>query len=302
MWTGVEFQRLLPLGDSDFAPDALRCQPDLGLPMGRDMKKLLIASAASLALSASSAFAADMQMPLKAPPPPPPAVSWTGCYVDGGIGYGMYNQDSRSETFPGLVPIGTEVTNGGRGWLGRLGGGCDYQFGVGGLGNFVIGAFGDHDFMDLHGTFSDPSGPVTGSEKELGAWYAGGRLGYLVTPTLLTYVDGGYTQTHFDQADLFSAFLPSAFTGLDISAHTYNGWFLGGGTEYALNMPWVPIRGLFWRTEYRYASYQTANVPILVAATGASFGVAEHMLKQNQTITSGLVWRFNFGGPITTRY
>ena len=127
------------------------------------MKRLIAASIASVVLASSSAFAADMSMPLKAPLPPAP--TWTGCYLDGGVGYGMYNQDSHSETFPGLVPIGTTVTNGGRGWLGRFGGGCDYQFGVAALGNFVIGAFGDYDFMDLQGTFGDPSGPVTGSRK-----------------------------------------------------------------------------------------------------------------------------------------
>lgn len=256
------------------------------------MRKSLIAAAAVGVLTGSSALAADMGMPLKAPPPPVP--TWTGCYVDGGVGYGMYTQTSHSETFPGLVPIGAQVTNGGEGWLGRLGGGCDYQFGVGNLGNFVIGAFADYDFMNLGGTFGDPSGPVQGAEKETGAWYAGGRIGYLVTPSLLTYFDGGYTQTRFDQVGLFSSFAASTFTGLDIAAQSYQGWFLGGGTEYALNMPWIPIRGLFWRTEYRYASYAAADVPIVIAATGATFGVAEHMQKDVQTVTTSLVWRFNW--------
>jgi outer membrane immunogenic protein len=267
------------------------------------MKKLLLSSLAGLILTTGSALAADLGMPVKAPyAPPPPAVSWTGCYVDGGVGYGMYNTDSYSETSPGLVPIGAQVTNGGRGWLGRLGGGCDYQFGLGGLGNFVVGAFADYDFMDLKGTFGDPSGPVTGNEKERDAWYVGGRLGYLVTPSLLGYVDGGYTQTRFDAISFNTALAIPVPTGLALSAHTYNGWFIGGGTEYALNMSWIPIRGLFWRTEYRFAEYQTADVPIVVTATGAPFGVAEHTSPYVQTVTSGLVWRFNFGGPIATRY
>ncbi len=111
---------------------------------------------------------------------------------------------------------------------------------------------------------------------------------------MAAYVDGGYTATRFDQVNLFSAFAPPVATALSLSANTYSGWFLGGGTEYALNMSWVPIPGLFWRTEYRYASYTAADVPILITATGAPFGVAEHMLKTNQTITSGLVWRFNW--------
>jgi outer membrane immunogenic protein len=269
------------------------------------MKKLLLSSLAGLILTTGSALAADLYTPppvYKAPPPAPPAVSWTGCYVDAGVGYGMYNTDSYSETSPVLVPIGAQVTNGGRGWLGRLGGGCDYQLGVGGLGNFVIGAFADYDFMSLSGTFGDPSGPVTGGEKERDAWYVGGRLGYLVTPWLLGYVDGGYTETQFDQVNFLTPFAVPVSTGLSLAGHTYNGWFIGGGTEYALNMSWLPIRGLFWRTEYRFAEYQAADVPIFVSATGTPFGVAEHVSPYVQTITSGLVWRFNFGGPIATRY
>lgn len=263
------------------------------------MKKLLLSSFTALALAAgSSAFAADLRPAYKAPlPPPVPVASWTGCYIDGGFGYGLYNQDSFSETSPGLVPIGAKVTNGGRGWLGRAGAGCDYQFGS----SWVIGAFGDYDFMSLTGNFGDPSGPVVGNEKESNAWYVGGRLGYLITPTVLTYVNGGYTQTRFDAMTFFTATVPSVTTGLGIPAHTYNGWFLGGGVEYALSGI-IPIHGLFWRTEYRFAQYQTADVPVITVATGAPFGVAEHMQKYTQTVTSGLVWRFNFGGPVAARY
>lgn len=264
------------------------------------MKKLLLSSLATLAVTAgSSAFAADLRMPVKAPMAPPPVVtSWTGCYLDGGIGYGMYNQDSHSEVTTTNAAIGVPVTNGGRGWLGRLGGGCDYQFGS----SWVIGAFGDFDFMDLTGNFGDPSGPVTGNEKESSAWYVGGRLGYLVTPSLLTYVDGGYTQTRFDGFGFNGAFVAAPGpTGVALPAHTYNGWFIGGGTEYALTGI-IPINGLFWRTEYRFAQYQSADVPVFVTATGAPFGVSEHMQKFTQTVTSGLVWRFNFGGPIGARY
>ena len=105
-----------------------------------------------------TAFAADMGAPVyKAPPPPPPApvYNWTGCYVDGGAGYGLWSQD-HSMTGPygpgGAVETTVTTHDGGRGWLGRFGGGCDYQFSAGGWGNWVVGVFGDYDFMNLTGS------------------------------------------------------------------------------------------------------------------------------------------------------
>lgn len=277
--------------------------------MGDGPMKKFILGAAIFPLFSVAAYAADLPN-TKGPAvfAHPQPVFWTGCYIDGGGGYGMYNTNSYAETspptVPPLVPVGPTVTNGGRGGVGRLGGGCDYQFSAGSLGNFVAGAFADYDFTGLGGTFSDPAGPVQGSETERGAWHAGARLGYLVTPSLLAYIDGGYTQTSFDAVNFFTADVPPRFTGLALSGNTYGGWFIGGGTEFALNMPWIPIRGLFWRTEYRFAQYQSADVPIVIAVPpGGPFGISEHISPYVQTITTSLVWRFNFGGPpIATRY
>jgi outer membrane immunogenic protein len=262
------------------------------------MKRLLLSSLTGLILTTGSALAADLYAPApapayKAPPPPPPAVSWTGCYIDGGVGYGMWNEDHYSETFPGLAATSVSTTSGGQGWLGRLGAGCDYQLGS----SFVIGAFGDYSFMHLHGTFDDPvgfgAGALAGGANEWGAWAVGGRLGYLITPALLTYVNGGYTEARFGGMSLGLAGAP--FTpGVDFtSANTYRGWFLGGGTEYALNFSWLPIRGLFWRNEYRFSDYNAADVPVFATATGLAVG-AEHNTIYDQTITSSLIWRFNW--------
>jgi outer membrane immunogenic protein len=279
------------------------------------MRNLLgIAGLASLLIAAplSAASAADMGMPLKAPPPPPPVVSWTGCYVDGGWGYGMWNQDQSLSVGPPASPttigLTTDYTNGGRGWLGRFGGGCDYQLG-GGFSNWVIGAFGDYDFMDLHGNGQFPNVgagggvgvPLGGYQKESGAWYAGGRIGYLVTPSLLTYVSGGWTETHFDSVPFSLISAPFGPAGIGYPSHTYHGWFIGGGTEYALNFNWLPIHGLFWRTEYRYASYDSATLPDITTA-GVATGFISPTTNRVQTITSSLIWRFNWGGPIATRY
>ncbi len=263
------------------------------------MNRLLIASLAIFAVASGSAMAADMALP---PPvykaPPPPAPNWTGCYVNGGGGYGLWNQDQYSETYPGLVAGGPTSTSGGRGWFGTVGGGCDYQFNALNTWNVVIGAFGDFNFMNLSGIMADPVDTIQGTANESSAWAAGLRAGVLVTPTLLTYINGGYTQAHFNQVNFFYSAIPSPSLGLDIASHDFGGWFIGGGTEYALTF----LPGLFWRNEYRFSSYQSADLPIVVTTTGTPIGTAEHVQPYVQTISTGLVWRFNWAGPISARY
>lgn len=113
-------------------------------------------------------------------------------------------------------------------------------------------------------------------------------------PNLLTYVDGGYTGAKFDQTGLALQTTPAGPSLTSLSGHTFNGWFIGGGTEYAFS--WLPIQGLFWRTEYRYSIYQSADVASFTNATGAPTGFGQHMTPQVQTVTTSLVWRFNWGG------
>ena len=261
------------------------------------MKRLLLASFAAITLAAGSALAADLPPPYyKAPPPPAPAVNWTGCYVDGGAGYGLWNQEHTDSTLFGGVP-GTTVsqTDGGHGWLGRVGAGCDYQV----TPRWVVGVLGDYDFMDLRGTNSplETLGgfPISSTEKETGAWSVGARIGYLLTPSILTYADAGYTEARFASQTLTTNL--GGATGFGYPAHTYNGWFLGGGTETALAgfIPGLPT-GLFLRTEYRFSTYERYDLPEIALATGASDGNFEHTRPYVQTVTTGIVWRFNWLG------
>ncbi len=257
------------------------------------MYKLLVATAAVAFASVGAANAADM--PLKAPPLAPPVASWTGCYVDAGAGYGFWNQEHRGETFPGLVPLTADVSSGGQGWLGRFGGGCDYQYNP----KFVIGAFGDYDVMNLKSTNFADVGGVGSHEKESGSWALGIRVGYLPYPDLMTFVSGGWTQARFDRQELFSTFFfPAVALGAFMPARTYSGGFIGGGYEYRL--PW--LQNVTWKTEYRYNWYGAEDLPILVDVGAVATGVGEHSQKTVQTVTTSLVWRFNWGGPLFTRY
>jgi outer membrane immunogenic protein len=263
-------------------------------------------------------MAADL--PVKAPimkAPPPQVYNWTGCYIAGGGGYGLYDIDHTVTNPVGGAAFDLPHDNGGRGWFGSVGGGCDLQFGspLGGSGLFggswVIGILGDVDFMSIKGNYSYlcPAGCIgadgySGQLKESSAGYIGARLGWVVTPQLLTYFSGGWTETRFDSATLTGnpgAFIVGSVTSLP--AQTFNGWFFGGGTEYAIG--WLP--GLFWRSEVRFAQYQSRSTAIAcvtgVCNTAPGINVIDHAKAYVQTARSELVWRFNWGGgSVMSRY
>jgi outer membrane immunogenic protein len=252
------------------------------------MKKLLMAVTAVAALS-SAAVAADIPArapAYKAPAAVMPTYSWTGCYIGAGGGYGMWNQENQTVDVVGR-PLDTVTKNGGRGWFGTAGVGCDYQ-----IGSFVIGAFGDWDFGKLRGQMTSASYGVNGDEDLQWAWGAGGRIGYVIMPQLLGYISGGYTQANFSSVSFFDS-VTGGPRGLSVGERTYNGWFLGSGYEYGLNFL---LPGLFWKTEYRFASYDNNNERNLLLGVGAVPGDAINSTKWVQTIKSQIVWRFNFGG------
>jgi outer membrane immunogenic protein len=271
------------------------------------MKKALIAIGAVLgALFAGNAMAADM--PAKAPmlmkAPMAPVASWTGCYVGVGVGYGMFDIDHDTVGEP-PTPAGTVFhttsTTGGRGWLGRVGVGCDYQI----ADRWLIGAFGDWDWSSIKGQheFDCPSGCATNQPvenvadiKQKWAWGAGARVGYLVTPALLTYFDAGFTSSRFGQGDISDA-VTGAATGAAIPERTFNGYFLGSGYEYALGF----FPGVYWKTEYRFSDFGSNNTSLVcLSATcagggvvvGGPLGISDHSHTYVQTVLTQLVYRF----------
>jgi len=260
------------------------------------MKKLLL-SIAITAGFAGSALAADL--PVKAPAyaPAPVATNWTGCYIGAGGGYGMWNQD-HTTLDPRRIPFANQfgaATTGGRGWFGTVQVGCDYQVAP----RWVIGAFADGDYGSLTGNYAPSAigtGAAFGQEKMRSSWAAGARVGYLVLPQLLTYVSGGFTQARFNSITMAT---PVAGVTFVQDAATYNGWFLGSGYEYGLDL----LPGLFWKTEYRFSTYQSQQPALTLLTPTATTAIGfEDSKKYVQTIRTELVYRFNWGGPIVARY
>jgi outer membrane immunogenic protein len=274
------------------------------------MKNAFLALVAATAF-AGSAFAADMAV--KAPPmAPPPTPTFSGCWLSGGVGYGLFDQENTSfDTFSRFGAPGAQIsdteTSGGKGWLGRVGAGCDYQFGLGGNSQWVIGAFGDYDWTNIRGRIDDISfastvglGGGVGEEKMNNQWAVGGRIGWVPLPNLMTFVSFGYTQAHFNGTAFTAQFIPTLGvpTGVTRDPATFHGWFIGGGEEYAFT--WLPVPGLFWKTEYRLSEFDKQLAAVRFADGSGAYGIESK--KWVQTITTSLVWRFNWGNSGAARY
>ena len=146
------------------------------------MKKFLLATTALAALT-GSAFAADLPARTYTKAPPVAiAPSWTGFYIFGGAGGGIWDADSHTNV--NGLPATIDQRVGGDGWFGTVGLGYDWQ-----MSNWVVGAFADGQFGSLRGNLNDESAALTGRIKMQDAWAVGARLGYLVAPNVLSYVN-----------------------------------------------------------------------------------------------------------------
>jgi outer membrane immunogenic protein len=238
------------------------------------VKKFAFVSLAVLTFSSVSAHAADM--PVKAMPMAAPVASWTGFYLGAGGGYGMFDSDHTSSLDGFVLP---QSTIGGKGWFGTVQVGGDYQFAE----RWVVGAFGDFDFSDIKGTASELISTSKFPLNQRNAYAAGGRIGYLVTPQILSYVDGGYTHANFNGGSLTFAIAPFPATGFFVPNQGHDGYFLGAGTEIMV------ARGWFVKSEYRYARYDSATVTVPTATP-----VFTETLKPSvQTVRTSLVYKFN---------
>ena len=260
-----------------------------------EMKKLVLALAAVAAFS-GSALAADMAPApayTKAPAMPAPIYNWTGFYVFGGGGGGVWDAD---QTVLNGAGNGITITqrSGGDGWFGTVGAGYDWQFNS----SWVAGIFADGQFGSIRGTMTDAFSNLAGTEKLDDTWAAGVRLGYLVAPNVYSYVNAGFTESFWSGATLSTfAGTPSALT----PSFNRNGWFVGGGVENNLNIFGITAPGWFMKTEYRAAYFNRATLAETNLA-GIPTGLSDTFHPLVQTISTSLVYRFNWGGPVVAKY
>jgi outer membrane immunogenic protein len=207
--------------------------------------KKTLTSAAAIALVAGSAMAADLPSRKAAPvyvPAPPPIAMWTGFYAGLNIGGGW-------------------GANGGNNNGGVVGGGqigYNYQF-----SQFLAGVEADIQGTSMSHGRGNISLPWFGTVR--------GRVGYLVTPTLLLYGTGGF-----------------AYGGVEAfnQSNTRTGWTAGGGAEWMFMPNWSA------KIEYLYTDLSAGGVQ---GGWGWNYGYNRH--PQFNTVRAGVNYHFNFGAP-----
>jgi len=240
------------------------------------MKKLLLATAASLVLAPgviSAAYAADLppRPYTKAPPPvsaPAVVYNWTGFYIGGHIG-GAFGSDDSLQGSDGRFAGGVQ-------------GGFDYQF----ANNWVLGIEANYSWLASAGNgVVFPAGTVASLDNR-GLGSVTGRLGYTWGPALL-YAKGGYA--------FRDRTLDVTFNGVSqpfgVTGNHQDGYTVGAGLEYMFSPNWSA------KIEYQYYNFgNTTFTGGPVDIVGTSFRNDEH------TVKAGLNYRFGWGGPVANSY
>jgi outer membrane immunogenic protein len=207
-----------------------------------------LCGAAMLALSATTAFAADLA--LQAPPAAAVKFNWTGCYIGGHLGGAA--SDDRT-----INSLGAANDFSSAGFVGGGQAGCDHQFAL----NWVAGAEGRAAWSSLsnhHASsvrFTALGGLVVPSQFGLKNDFLAsvtGRLGYAYAEGWLVYARGGVAWTHEKIDDAYIG--PATGFLIDPSASVLRaGWTAGGGVEWAFGSSWSA------NVEYNYYDFGTKS-------------------------------------------
>jgi outer membrane immunogenic protein len=252
------------------------------------MRQLRLVGAAVIALTASSALAADLAVApvYKAGPPPRALVyNWTGCYVGAQVGY-AWQRDRDNETFTangGGSPFSPAPTNIAQPDGVKAGGytGCNWQTD----NPLVLGIEGDAEYANLKGSATFPNTPDFYESRTNFQASLRGRIGYAVDRALL-YATGGLAWANIKERDI------AGTTGLtnEIST-TRTGWTVGAGLEYAFGDRWLG------RVEYRYSDFGTLQYQPAVFPRFTE----NHRVTEN-AIRVGLSYKFVGPVPVVARY
>jgi outer membrane immunogenic protein len=299
------------------------------------IRRIFLASASALAL-AGTAFAADLST--QAPPPvflPPPPM-WTGFYAGVNAGYDWSASNSADvvsavafNNFPGALSavgatyapaaaLGTtrNLPLKSSGFIGGGQIGYNFQFAnswVVGLEADIQGIAGGNNTTSVftvtpRGAPAAPGDTVqTDVTVSKSLNYLGtvrGRFGYLLTPTLLIFGDGGLAYGGINSnTGIFGAEVPNTgstpFFGLGRASTTRVGWTAGGGAE------WMFLPN--WSVKVEYAYYDLGSVtyndgPLTSNLNGTGTvtfinSAATRVHYNGNIVRAGINYHFNWGAP-----
>jgi outer membrane immunogenic protein len=308
-------------------------------------RRTLLASAGAIALT-GAALAADL--PSRAPPPvylpPPPVFTWTGFYIGLNAGYTWSNSNNFATNAANIqfcdagcgggLAAATAAAAGATTLLsikddGFIGGGqigYNYQF----ANSWVVGLEADFQGTSArgHATAANAVGlagiPTVSIGTSLSAdksldflGTVRGRIGFLITPTLLVYGTGGFAYgqgradaTFFQTINGPTAGIATAWSGVANISDTRTGWTAGGGLEWLFAPNWSV------KAEYLYYDLGTLSANtllvdpflagVVVPGSPAFFtNVARTSTRFNGNIVrAGLNYHFNWGypAPVVAKY
>jgi outer membrane immunogenic protein len=273
-------------------------------------------------VASASAQAADMA-PVLMKAPPKPAPSWTGFYVGGELGarftdptwsttsWNAQGQQCALNLFCNPAtpisinnyPLSTSATYGGIGF--RAGGYVGYNWQIApqwvtgieghfGWGNKTVSQAGVSPGPGelVADGFPPGIGDFTSIRTKWDA-SARARLGYLVTPDLLTYATGGVAWQAVELSASCAAscpfsFGPNAAPTLASASTTRGGFVVGGGMEARFWSNW------FLRAEYTFASFGSfgVNYAFLTASNPPGTSYTTNLKLDTHTFITGLAYKF----------
>ena len=289
-------------------------------------------------MTAGAAFAADLPARKEAILPPPPPM-WSGFYVGLNAGGGWANSNALNTTSvslngpqmpePLVAAASGQVSAGnaagfmgggqiGYNWRMSFGGHdvvagaeADIQ-GMTGAGGAGASRFGVTDFV-----YTTPYVPqpipgtgVTSMRASKSMDYIGtvrGRIGYLVTPTLLVYGTGGFAyggvNTNLTVWQDTVRASPNYISGNAAYANTQVGWTAGGGVEWMLAPNWS-VKAEYLYYDLGRATMTAVNSLFTPQTATPSFATQATTRFNGNILRAGVNYHLNWGeaAPVLAKY
>jgi outer membrane immunogenic protein len=251
--------------------------------------RFLAGTATAAIMAVSSAYAADLGLPMKSPVPPAPEFSWTGCHAGINLGLGTGQALWTDTVADGNIDNDLLAATTRTAHLDLLGGtgggqvGCDMQLsrtwvvGIGAsLNGSLLGGTGMdqfnsdwtlHDNVDWYGTVT-------------------GRVGAAVVNDVLIYAKGGLAFAHNNFE------IENSGVTLGTPSDIRLGWTLGVGVDWAFSPNW----SAFVEAAYYGFSSQTEtfNNPVAVAGGFVDPPFTINVQPSFETVTFGVNYRFSW--------